>query len=95
MTAPDHWQDVRLVQLDIKGSGMRYHKFMYLTYCYLHNFPHQWPKWEGGGLGTTIYQTQMKKNISYMGFKVPCEILKLHNTGIETNHLIMVEMGKL
>ncbi|XP_044174557.1 NADPH-dependent diflavin oxidoreductase 1-like [Acropora millepora] len=22
MTAPDHWQDVRLVQLDIKGSGM-------------------------------------------------------------------------
>ena len=61
MTAADHWQDVRLVQLDIKGSGMRYHEFMYLTYCYLHNFPHQWPKWEGGGLGTTIYQTQMKK----------------------------------
>ena len=24
VTAADHWQDVRLVQFDIKGSGMRY-----------------------------------------------------------------------
>ena len=24
VTAVDHWQDVRLVQFDIKGSGMRY-----------------------------------------------------------------------
>lgn len=24
VTSPDHWQDVRLVQFDIKGSGIRY-----------------------------------------------------------------------